>query len=238
MTGLDIVILAVGGILVVISFFLVDRKDKELLQLTPEEKSKKIEELMNEFKPRTKQAIEELSSACVEDTKGELERITNEKILAVNEFGEQLLEKIKNSHDEVVFLYGMMMKKDEEMKSTLNRMEVLRKENQAFSEKIIELRNAKVKAMGGKIEPEKEQNKTDASPVSIAPKPTPKPIATTKKLNLNTAKTKQEDDEEELPERIKKQILELHEKNFSIREISRKLSVGQGEVKLIIDLYS
>ena len=85
--------------------------------------------------------------------------MTNEKILAINEFGEQLLTKIESSHEEVVFLYDMMMKKEEEMKSTLNRMEVLRKENQTFIDKIMELRNAKMKVMGTKTEPIKENIK-------------------------------------------------------------------------------
>ena len=35
----------------------------------------------------------------------------------------------------------------------------------------------------------------------------------------------------------KERILELHKKGKSIREISRELGMGQGEVKLVIDLY-
>lgn len=233
MTGFDIAVLAGGVILIIISFFLVDKKNKDLIELTPEEKREKIEELLSEFKPQAQQTMEEISSACIEDTKEELERLTNEKILAINEFGEQLLTKIESSHEEVVFLYDMMMKKEEEMKSTLNRMEVLRKENQSFIDKIMELRNAKMKVMGTKTEPIKEN-------IKIAPEPSLKPITVppvTEKIEVIDTNLQDENDEEELPENIKRQILELHERNFSIREISRRLSVGQGEVKLFIDLY-
>lgn len=233
MMGFDIAVLAGGVILVIISFFLVDKKNKDLIELTPEEKKEKIEELLAEFKPQAQQIMEEMSSACIEDTKEELERLTNEKILAINEFGEQLLTKIESSHEEVVFLYDMMMKKEEEMKSTLNRMEVLRKENQTFIDKIMELRNAKMKVMGTKTEPIKENIKI----VTPEPSLTITVPPATEKIEVIDTDLQDDNDEEELPENIKRQILELHERNFSIREISRRLSVGQGEVKLFIDLY-
>ena len=35
----------------------------------------------------------------------------------------------------------------------------------------------------------------------------------------------------------KEKILELYKSGKSIREISRELGMGQGEVKLVIDLY-
>ncbi len=233
MMGFDIAVLAGGAILIIISFFLVDKKNKDLIELTPEEKKEKIEEILAEFKPQAQQTMEEMSSACIEDTKEELERLTNEKILAINEFGEQLLTKIESSHEEVVFLYDMMMKKEEEMKSTLNRMEVLRKENQTFIDKIMELRNAKMKVMGTKTEPIKENIKI----VTPEPSLTITVPPATEKIEVIDTDLQDDNDEEELPENIKRQILELHERNFSIREISRRLSVGQGEVKLFIDLY-
>lgn len=233
MMGFDIAVLAGGAILIIISFFLVDKKNKDLIELTPEEKKEKIEEILAEFKPQAQQTMEEMSSTCIEDTKEELERLTNEKILAINEFGEQLLTKIESSHEEVVFLYDMMMKKEEEMKSTLNRMEVLRKENQTFIDKIMELRNAKMKVMGTKTEPIKENIKI----VTPEPSLTITVPPATEKIEVIDTDLQDDNDEEELPENIKRQILELHERNFSIREISRRLSVGQGEVKLFIDLY-
>ena len=125
------------------------------------------------------------------------------------------------------------MKKEEEMKSTLNRMEVLRKENQTFIDKIMELRNAKMKVMGTKTEPIKENIKI----VTPEPSLTITVPPATEKIEVIDTNLQDDNDEEELPENIKRQILELHERNFSIREISRRLSVGQGEVKLFIDLY-
>ena len=78
--------------------------NKDLIELTPEEKKEKIEEILAEFKPQAQQTMEEMSSACIEDTKEELERLTNEKILAINEFGEQLLTKIESSHFIIIIL--------------------------------------------------------------------------------------------------------------------------------------
>ena len=193
MMGFDIAVLAGGAILIIISFFLVEKKNKDLIELTPEEKKEKIEEILAEFKPQAQQTMEEMSSACIEDTKEELERLTNEKILAINEFGEQLLTKIESSHEEVVFLYDMMMKKEEEMKSTLNRMEVLRKENQTFIDKIMELRNAKMKVMGTKTEPIKENIKI----VTPEPSLTITVPPATEKIEVIDTNLQDDNDEEE-----------------------------------------
>lgn len=233
MTGLDIVILIIGGLLILVSCFLVERKKSEEPKLAEETTKRQLQESLQQFELQAQAALEEAASACTDETKEELNRLTNEKIIAVSEFGEQLLAKLENSHQEVVFLYDMMMNKEEEMKSTLNRMEVLRKENQAFIEKIMELRDAKIKAMG---KTETGKPKTKAKAIAEQKKQEQKPVVQTSHTEP-AAEKKQNNYEEELPENIKRQILELHQKKLSVKEISRRLSVGQGEVKLIIDLY-
>ena len=90
-----------------------------------------------------------------------------------------------------------------------------------------------MKVMGTKTEPIKENIKI----VTPEPSLTITVPPATEKIEVIDTNLQDDNDEEELPENIKRQILELHERNFSIREISRRLSVGQGEVKLFIDLY-
>lgn len=53
----------------------------------------------------------------LEDKMGQM---SNEKIIGISEYSDQVLEKIKKNHDEVVFLYEMMNGKQEEVKQLIN----------------------------------------------------------------------------------------------------------------------
>ena len=47
-------------------------------------------------------------------TEDQMNRLCNEKIMAIDEFSKQLLEKIENNHKEVVFMYNMLNEKEKE----------------------------------------------------------------------------------------------------------------------------
>ena len=49
-----------------------------------------------------------------------MERLTNEKIMAVNEYSDTVLEEINKNHKEAVFLYDMLSDKHENLKSTVS----------------------------------------------------------------------------------------------------------------------
>ena len=48
-----------------------------------------------------------------------LERVTNEKIMAVNEYSDTVLEEINKNHKEVLFLYDMLNDKHDNLKNTV-----------------------------------------------------------------------------------------------------------------------
>ena len=52
--------------------------------------------------------VDETLSYSMEKTERAMERLTNEKIMAVNEYSEQVLEGINKNHQEVIFLYDML----------------------------------------------------------------------------------------------------------------------------------
>ncbi|HHX12254.1 MAG TPA: hypothetical protein GX731_05490, partial [Clostridiales bacterium] len=134
-------------------------------------------------------------------TEDDLSKLSNEKIIAVSEFSDQILEKINRNHEEVVFLYKMLNDKEKELKETVKEASIV----QRFS----------------------EEHKDDTVETKIIEKDNTHPSFTSKEYDMSDQETVNNNDE----------ILALYSQGKSIIEISRLLDLGQGEVKLVIDLY-
>ena len=126
MTATEIIILILGFVLLVCSFFFGEGKNQtEPLDL--DEEIKKIKEAAVYQEEEVRRKLEELlanaSEKALADVEDKLAQVSNDKIMAVDEFSNQVLEKIENNNQEIIFLYDMLQKKEEEMKSTMNKME-------------------------------------------------------------------------------------------------------------------
>ena len=101
-TALEIVLLIAGAIVFIVSFIMPEM-GSELEQVDPEITKKQIDDLiqkeMKGVKEQVSEIIEETSTYSVEKTERALERITNEKISAVSEYSDSVMEDIHKSHD-------------------------------------------------------------------------------------------------------------------------------------------
>ena len=89
-----------------------------------------VEEQMKDVKTRVSDAVDETIQYAVEKTERSMERVTNEKIMAVNEYSDTVLEEIHKNHEEVVFLYDMLNDKQQNIKDTAAAVEKKAKEVQ------------------------------------------------------------------------------------------------------------
>lgn len=245
MLALEIILLVLGFLFVVISFVLVDHTSSpgvgsvKELQLTIEQE--------DELKVIVRDLVEEETEVILEDTEEKLNRISNEKIIAVSEFSEQVLEKINNNHQEVVFLYDMLQKKEEELKGTLRQLEVVKrekedlinrlelntKENETLLQRLEETRTGIEQAAAGRI-------KTPVSQMTVSKKM--EPIKATSSAGSQIRQREQgasHSKKAAAPTEMSNndRVLALYRQKRSIMEISKLLGMGQGEVKLVIDLY-
>lgn len=194
--------------------------------------------------------LETLTEESIVNTDDALSKISNEKIMAINDFSETNLEKIRENHDHVVFLYNMLNAKDDEIKQTLSEMEnakqgmkdtvnevvrITRQLNSAVrkNSKLAEsdpqvqknLENIKkplVDATSGNLQKEKKE-KADFRKSSVI-------MADEATGQMNLPEMMQSDNKNE-------EILKLYKAGKSVLDISKVLDLGQGEVKLVIDLY-
>lgn len=114
----EIVLLVIGGLFFVISFFLPDGKKKQEEHVTQAEIKALIDKEMADAKTRIDDMVDETVNYSVEKTERALEKLSNEKIMAVDEYSETVLKKINDNHQEAVFLYDMLNDKDEKLKTT------------------------------------------------------------------------------------------------------------------------
>ena len=119
----ELILLIFGGIVFTVSFFLPSggKKEKDGISKADEEEIKEIiGREVEEAKTQISDIVNETITYSMEKTERSMERLTNEKIMAVNEYSDTVLEQINKNHKEAVFLYDMLNDKHENLKSTVS----------------------------------------------------------------------------------------------------------------------
>lgn len=123
METIEIVLLAAGGIIFILSFLIPDKKgeaseqSKELLE---EEIADMVSREMESVRGQVDGVVEEAVTYAMEKTERSLERLSNEKIMAVNEYSDTVLAEIHKNHEEAMFLYDMLNSKHDNLKNTVS----------------------------------------------------------------------------------------------------------------------
>lgn len=213
MGTMEIILLIIGVIVFVLSFFIPTGRtaDAGTKEMVKKEVKTVVAQEMDEVKERIEDIVDETVDYAVEKTERSLERVSNEKIMAVNEYSDTVLEDINKNHQEVMFLYDMLNDKHENIKSTVSKIERTVKEAEAAGEQL--------QAKGISADENEEADSTGES----AKEPQTEEISFT-------------DDSSE-KENQNERILELHNAGKSNVEIAKELGLGVGEVKLVIDLF-
>lgn len=226
MNPLEITLILLGIIIIAISCKIIDHSQdrgsksaggtQKLDNHISEEELQRTKEKMNRL-------LSEVSEETVIRTDDSLSKISNEKIMAVNEFSDQILEKIKRNHEEVVFLYNMLNDKEKELKAVVREIDSSKKKVQD----IIDSKKDALKTQTSKKTMTTQAAAVSASQAAKLVKPEQRPqeeISDT--ITLSS-----------LSSNNNTQILSLFSQGKSVIEISRLLGLGQGEVKLVIDLF-
>ena len=121
MLAVEIVLIVVGTICICASFFVAKKKgtraEDDLEQVHGADLwTEKDEEVIIKH---IDDILEKRGVELVETTEDQMNRICNEKIMAIDEFSKPLMEKIHTNHEEVVFMYNMLGEKQKELKTMM-----------------------------------------------------------------------------------------------------------------------
>lgn len=183
---------------------------------------------MNNVRSKMQDKMEETSEDAIEKAERALERLTNEKIMAVNEYSDTVLQEIHKNHEEAMFLYDMLNSKHANIKDTVSKMDkaVKAAENKTLENKTVENKAAAEKTATDKTAGTVAEEKTvDASQTETLIQPENSPEIG---FMGETVQEGQNNNEK---------ILEMHKQGKSTVAIAKELGLGVGEVKLVIDLY-
>ncbi len=223
---LEIVLLIAGIIIFTGSFFLPLGGEKNTgidQKAAKEEIHSLVEEEMNTVRSKMQDKMEETSGDAIEKAERSLERLTNEKIMAVNEYSDTVLQDIHKNHEEVMFLYDMLNSKHANIKDTVSKMD---KAVKAVKNKTAENKTAEDKAAADKTAGTvAEEKKADTSQTESLIQPENSPQIG---FMGETVQEGQNNNEK---------ILGMHRQGKSTVAIAKELGLGVGEVKLVIDLY-
>ena len=227
----EIVLLIAGVIIFTGSFFLPLGGEKNTgidQKAAKEEIHGLVEEEMNNVRSKMQDKMEETSEDAIEKAERALERLTNEKIMAVNEYSDTVLQEIHKNHEEAMFLYDMLNSKHANIKDTVSKMD---KAVKAAENKTLENKTAENKAAAEKTATDKtagtvaEEKTADASQTETLIQPENSPEIG---FMGETVQEGQNNNEK---------ILEMHKQGKSTVAIAKELGLGVGEVKLVIVLY-
>ncbi|PXV93536.1 hypothetical protein C8E03_102304 [Lachnotalea glycerini] len=137
MTAFDIVIIIIGLIIFICSFFVSEKVTVGSEQLKASIDENEIKKLINQqihnMSDEINETISEAIDNSIEGVKRSMEKLSNEKIMAINEYSDTVMDSIHKNHNEVMFLYGMLNDKNKEIRETA---ELITKANKGISKKI------------------------------------------------------------------------------------------------------
>jgi len=249
----EIIMLVCGIAFLVLSFFVGNEKVSQHPETTDADLFSA--EKLSEVKKNMETELEDSADDLLEDTKNKLASVSNETIIAIDEFSKQTLERINHNHEEVVFMYNMLQNKEEELKKNIAEVKRTFDELENKKEEVKKEILSVVPPTASGIEMARKKNNirtadkvnSEKNDISSTVRKTTRPV--TKKNNKDsdtsgvpsTLVEIQKENSIELVEGNEDnktgKILELYQQKKSVLEISKALGLGQGEVKLVIDLY-
>ena len=126
MTAFEVVLLLCGIICVAVSFIMGDSQKKN--KDDKDYDANLTEEQKEDIRRQVTDIIDEEMLNASEKTEVSLDKISNTKILEMNEYADNILGEINRNHNEAVFLYDMLNDKAKEVKSTVKDVNVTKKQ--------------------------------------------------------------------------------------------------------------
>lgn len=223
MTAIEIVLIVIGVIMMIASFFVMEKLSNseinKMAELSTEEIQRILERNMKEAEQKINDMIDGVIEQSIEESTEKVEcaldKETNEKIKAINEYSDTVLESINKTHNEVMFLYSMLNDKHSELTAYAGKMAQLAIHLEELQENIEQTIEKTQEFLEQPIRPQEKSEET------------------AKIIEELEEKTEQQEQERNQ----KQQILEMHKEGMDAVEIARQFNMGVGEVKLIIELF-
>lgn len=225
MTGIEILLLVIGVIIFIASFFITEKLTPGELGKIGELSNPEIERVMECELQRVSAEIEGKVQAAAEEAllsaEQSMEEECSEKMNTIREYSDTVLESMNKTHNEIMFLYSMLNDKHAELTKLSTDLQELASSLEKKDEEIANrlMQDVTLEGMG-----------FEQSAAAL-----PEDIMQPESMPEQKKETEHEKAEEE--SNHNDAILELYREGKSSMEIARTLALGLGEVQLVIGLY-
>lgn len=238
MNAIEIFLIVAGIICVIVSVVMnfSDQSDKKEVTVSTD----LTDEQKNKIKQQIDTIIDDQVNGLSEKTEAALDRISNTKILEMNEYAESVLGEINRNHNETVFLYDMLNEKAKEIKTTVKDVNNTKRQVEKIHAEVKASDDVPADNNTDVVNESKQQEKDSKDTKDIAKERlTALNKKNNEKIKSSEGKRKVNRQAEKLDPDMSsnEKILKLNEMGVSVKEIAKQLNLGIGEVKLVIDLY-
>lgn len=227
---MEIILLIAGGVIFVLSFFIPDRKGSSgsLGSSAENEVRELVRREIDSLRSHVDEVVEESVADSMEKAERTLERLCNEKIMAVNEYSDTVLNEIHKNHEETVFLYDMLNNKHTSLKNTVAEVNSSVKEAEEMV-RILQQPVSEPAVQGGV--PAGDSAVWEPAELTFPEIPEKEPMVP------DGQESEEWHGESGQDHNNNEKILRLYKKGKSAVMIAKELELGIGEVRLVIDLF-
>ncbi|MGN0482752.1 MAG: DUF6115 domain-containing protein [Lachnospiraceae bacterium] len=217
MTGFEIVLLLIGIVLMLGSFFVAERlspRDVDhIAELSREEVKTIVDKQIQDSKARVEEMVDETIDNSMEIVEAALDKETNGKMLALGEYSDTVMEEANKTHNEIMFLYSMLNDKHTELTNFAGELQDLMRQMQR---------------MESSMRKDLEQPEPSMTIENLQEFP---------QMQIQSEEEKGNGEASQTEQNLNETILELHNRGMANVQIAKELNIGLGEVQLVIGLY-
>ncbi len=218
MGAMEVFLIITAVIVIAVSFCIKEKSDKnEDEKKSGQDEVKAVTQEM--IKEEIQNQLAMISDDMLENTEAKLDKIANQKIMAVGNYSEDVLKNIEENHNEVMFLYNMLNDKETTLKNTVRDIEAVK---------------VSVRKMADNVENDVQGWENE---IKLSQEEETVPAEDKKEQPSQETVLEMEDAEEESERSNKEKILELYRQGKSNIEIAKQLNLGVGEVNLVLGLF-
>ncbi len=115
----EVILILIGVAFLVGSYFVEEKfsnKDiQEISKMSEAQLNMVVEKQVKSARTQVENSVDDIIDESLAVTKRGLEKETNEKIMAISEYSDTVMENMNKTHNEIMFLYSMLNDKHAEM---------------------------------------------------------------------------------------------------------------------------
>lgn len=256
MTAIEVALLLIGVVFIIGSFFIIEKLSPEELSRVSELSEDELRIVMDRelatAGAKISDVVDQTVDLSINQIQRRMEKDTNEKIMAISEYSDLAMEQLKKFNNEVTFLYSMLGDKHTELNESIAQLNDLMNACQTVQaqmastlrqlqpSKPVQQRQEQKRQL--QQQPVQQVQRQYPEQETISEEPERRIEEPKRPPQQETVEVQQEEEFAETAAEgrsmsVREEILERYRSGEDMKDIARDLSLGFGEVKLIVELY-